>query len=115
MKKQYLILLAATLILTAGCNRLDIAGMVINRSDTEERVADWLEYNAQNGMPVIDNVPDEYCVYSCSDSHYSERDSIVPQGEKDRLYKYITAERNDAGFKVITPRFISLELIYNVW
>lgn len=95
MKKQYLILLAATLILTAGCNRLDIAGMVINRSDTEERVADWLEYNAQNGMPVIDNVPDEYCVYSCSDSHYSERDSIVPQGEKDRLYKYITAERND--------------------
>ena len=87
--------MAAVMILTASCNRLDVPGMIINRSDTEERVADWLDYNNQNGMPVIENVPDEYRVYSCSDSHYSERDSIVPQGEKDRLYKYITAERND--------------------
>ena len=83
------------MILTAGCNRLDVAGMVINRSDTEERVVDWLDYNNQNKMPVIENAPDEYRVYSCSDSHYSERDSIIPQGENDRLYKYITAERND--------------------
>ena len=96
MKKQYLIILAAAYIfLSTGCNRLDIAGMVVNRSDTEERVADWLDYNAQNSEPVIENAPDEYHIYSCSDSHYSERDSIVPQGEKDRLYKYITAERND--------------------
>ena len=96
MKKQYLIIFAAAaMMLTTGCNRLDIAGMVINRSDTEERVADWIDYNAQNGEPVIENAPDEYHIYSCSDSHYSERDSIVPQGEKDRLYKYITAERND--------------------
>ncbi len=96
MKKQHLIILAAAaMILATGCNRLDIAGMVVNRSDTEARVADWLDYNAQNGMPVIENVPDEYRVYSTSDSHYSERDSIVPQGAKDRLYKYITAERND--------------------
>ena len=96
MKKQYLIILAAAcMILSTGCNRLDIAGMVVNRSDTEERVADWLDYNAQNGEPVIENAPDEYHIYSCSDSHYSERDNIVPQGEKDRLYKYITAERND--------------------
>ena len=96
MKKQYLIIFAAAaLMLITGCNRLDVPGMVINRSDTEERVADWLDYNAQNGEPVIENAPDEYHVYSCSDSHYSERDSIVPHGEKDRLYKYITAERND--------------------
>ena len=95
MKKQYLILIAAAMILASGCNRLDIPGMVVNRSDTEERVADWLDYNEQNGEPVIENAPDEYHVYSCSDSHYSERDSIVPQGENDRLYKYITAERND--------------------
>ena len=87
--------MAAAMILTAGCNRLDIAGMVVNRSDTEARVADWLDYNNQNGMPVIENAPDEYRVYSCSDSHYSQRDSIMPQGENDRLYKYITAERND--------------------
>ena len=95
MKKQHLILIAAAVIFATGCNRLDIAGMVINRSDTEERVADWLDYNNINGEPVIENAPDEYHVYSCSDSHYSGRDSIIPQGENDRLYKYITAERND--------------------
>lgn len=95
MKKQRLILLVAATVFATSCNRLDILGMVVNRSDTEERVADWLDYNNQNGMPVIENVPDEYRVYSCSDSHYSERDSIVPQGANDRLYKYITAERND--------------------
>lgn len=86
---------AAAMILASGCNRLDVLGIVINRSDTEARVADWLDYNTQHSEPVIENAPDEYHVYSCSDSHYSGRDSIVPQGEKDRLYKYITAERND--------------------
>lgn len=98
MKKRLHILFVISLTIGLGlssCNRLDVAGMVINRSDTEERVADWLDYNAQNGEPVIVNAPDEYHIYSCSDSHYSERDSIVPQGENDRLYKYITAERND--------------------
>ena len=95
MKKTHLITIAAAMILATSCNRLDIAGMVVNRSDTEERVADWIDYNNQYGEPVIENAPDEYHIYSCSDSHYSERDSIVPQGEKDRLYKYITAERND--------------------
>ena len=95
MKKQHLIIMAVAMILTAGCNRLDIPGMVINRSDTEERVADWLDYNAQNEEPVIENVPDEYCIYSTSDSHYSERDSIEPQSAKDRFYRYLTVERND--------------------
>ena len=96
MKKLHLIILLAIALFATSCNRLDIPGMIINRSDTEERVADWLDYNEQNGEPVIENAPDEYRVYSCSDSHYSERDSIVPQGENDRLYKYITAERNDS-------------------
>jgi predicted phosphodiesterase len=95
MKKLHLIVFAAAAIFATGCNRLDIAGMVVNRSDTEERVADWLDYDAQNEPRVIEGAPDDYRIYSCSDSHYSERDSIVPQGEKDRLYKYITAERND--------------------
>ena len=69
MKKQqhFIILAAAAMILTTGCNRLDILGMVVNRSDTEERVADWLDYDNLNGMPVIENVPDEYCIYSTSD------------------------------------------------
>ena len=95
MKKLHLILMAAVMMLTVSCNRLDVPGMVINRSDTEERVADWLDYNNQNGMPVIENVPDEYCIYSTSDSHCSDRDSIELQGPKDRLYKYVTMERND--------------------
>ena len=96
MKKQHLIIMAAVaMILATGCNRLDVVGMVINRSDTEERVADWLDYNAQNEEPVIENVPDEYCIYSTSDSHYSERDSIEPQSAKDRFYRYLTVERND--------------------
>ena len=98
MKKtlKYSLIVALGLMLSlSSCNRLDILGMVVNRSDTEERVADWLDYNNQNGMPVLENVPNEYCFYSCSDSHYSERDSIVPQGENDRFYQYITAMRND--------------------
>lgn len=95
MKKLHLILFAAATIFATGCNRLDIAGMVINRSDTEERVADWLDYNAQNGPVVIEDVPDEYCIYSTSDSHCSERDGIESQSPEDRLYRYITAERND--------------------
>jgi len=95
MKKLHLIIIATIALIATSCNRLDVAGMVVNRSDTEERVADWIDYNAQNGEPVIENAPDEYRIYSCSDSHYSERDSIVPQGENDRLYKYITAMRND--------------------
>ena len=95
MKKLHLILFAAATIFATGCNSLDIAGMVINRSDTEERVADWLDYNAQNGPVVIEDVPDEYCIYSTSDSHCSERDGIESQSPEDRLYRYITAERND--------------------
>jgi len=95
MKKQHIILLLAVAIFATGCYRLDIAGMFVNRSDTEERVADWLDYNSQNGEPVIENVPDDYRIYSCSDTHYSSRDSTVSQGDNDRLYRYITAERND--------------------
>ncbi len=83
------------MILMTGCNRLDVLGMVIDRSDTEERVADWLDYNNQNRMPIIENVPDEYRIYSTSDSHYSDRDDFELQGPKDRLYKYVTIERND--------------------
>ena len=57
MKKvTYIILLALGLMFVSSCNRLDILGMVVNRSDTEARVTDWLDWNDHNGMPVIDNV-----------------------------------------------------------
>ncbi len=96
MKKlNYIILLALGLIIISSCNRLDIAGMVINRSDTEERVADWLDYDAQNGMPIINEVPDNYTFYSCSDIHINDDNS--------RFAKYVTIERNDpeAAFSII--------------
>lgn len=89
MKKvTYIILLALGLMFVSSCNRLDILGMVVNRSDTEARVTDWLDWNDHNGMPVIDNVPDEYRFYSCSDTHINDDNS--------RFANYITAERNDS-------------------
>lgn len=94
-KNAYTIIIAVGLMLFSSCNRLDIAGMVINRSDTEERVADWLDYDAQNGMPVINGVPDDYTFYSCSDIHINDDNS--------RFAKYVTIERNDpeAIFSII--------------
>lgn len=96
MKKlTYIILLAAGLLMATSCNRLDVLGMVVNRSDTEERVAEWLDYDAQNGMPVLNNVPDNYSFYSCSDIHLND--------DKSRFAQYITLERNDlqAAFSII--------------
>jgi len=61
--------------------------MFINRSDTEERVADWLDWNSQNGPFVINDAPNDYYVYSCSDSHINDDNS--------RLASFITVERND--------------------
>ena len=94
-KNAYTIIIAVGLMLFSSCNRLDIAGMVVNRSDTEERVADWLDYDAQNGMPVINGVPDNYTFYSCSDIHINDDNS--------RFAKYVTIERNDpeAIFSII--------------
>lgn len=103
MKKIHLIIFGVAAFFATGCNRLDVAGMIINRSDTEERVAAWLDWNAQNGTVTIENAPDTYKVYSVSDCHYSDRDTFALQGENDRLYKYMTAERNDpeAQFAII--------------
>ena len=88
MKKlSYILIFAASLMLVSSCNRLDVLGMVVNRSDTEERVADWLDWDNQNPPFVINNVPDNYTFYSCSDSHINDDNS--------RLAQYITKERND--------------------
>ena len=105
MKKRNrcVFVVATMMIFSASCNRLDIPGMFINRSDTEDRVNDWLDYNEQHGEPVLENVPDNYRVYACSDPHYSDRDGIAPQGENDRVYNFVTVERNDscAVFSII--------------
>lgn len=91
-----LILCGLTLLsVTFSCNRLDVLGMVVNRSDTEERVADWLDWNAEHGPFVLDSIPDHYTFYSCSDVHLNDDNS--------RLSAYVTAERNDpeAVFSII--------------
>ena len=98
MKKTltYSLMLATCVILAfSSCNRLDVLGMVVNRSDTEERVADWLDWNNQNPPFVINNVPDSYTFYSCSDSHINDDNS--------RFAQYVTKERNDpfAVFSII--------------
>lgn len=95
MKKITYLFWVLGLMAATSCNRLDIMGMVVNRSDTEARVADWLDYDAQNGMPVINNVPDNYTFYSCSDIHINSDNS--------RFAKYITIERNDpeAVFSIV--------------
>lgn len=83
----YTIVLALVLLMVSSCNRLDIAGMVVNRSDTEERVADWLDWDNQHHPCVINNAPDNYVFYSCSDAHLNDNNA--------RLVKFIMAERND--------------------
>ena len=96
MRNYHIFIISAlALLLNTACNHLDIPGMVINRSDTEERVNDWLDYNEQNGEPVIENAPDNYLVYSSSDSHFNVADTAVIQTDDDRLFQFITAERND--------------------
>ena len=96
IKHNLLVLIG--LILISGlysCNRLDVLGMVVNRSDTEERVADWLDWDNQHNPFVIDSVADTYRFYSCSDVHHNDDNS--------RLTAYITEERNDpqAVFSII--------------
>lgn len=89
--------LAVSIIMMAfvSCNRLDIAGMVVNRSDTEERVADWLDWNDQHEPIIIDSVPDTYRFYSCSDVHIND--------DYSRLARFVITERNDpsAAFSIV--------------
>jgi UDP-2,3-diacylglucosamine pyrophosphatase LpxH len=97
MKKIIIVILSVVSIAgLSSCGRLDIAGAVINRSDTEKRVEAWLEWNKTHGEPVFNNIPDSYSIYACSDAHYSDRNDFTPQDEDDRLYNFITAERNDS-------------------
>jgi len=98
MKKtlNYSLVLAFGLIVSlSSCNRLDIAGMVVNRSDTEVRVTDWLAWNDSHDPIVIDSVSNNYTFYSCSDVHIN--------ADNSRLAKYVTKERNDpqSAFSII--------------
>lgn len=96
MKRRYYVLVIALLsVMThTSCDKYDVAGILINRSDTEDRVNTWLKYNAENGEIVMENVPDNYTFYSSSDSHYNK--TIESFSEDDRIYSYVTKNRNDS-------------------
>ena len=86
MKPQYLILLAALAL--ASCNRLDVAGMFFSSgTHTEDRVAQWLEWNDQHPAVVITDVPDQYNVYVCSDIHL--------EGDVSRVEQFLRHEYTD--------------------
>lgn len=62
-----IIILAA---LVTSCDSLDVKGMFFSSgSHTEDRVADWLAWNDQHGPNIIENAPDNYRVFFCSDPH----------------------------------------------
>lgn len=95
MKTRYalFVLLAVTF---ASCNRLDIPGIIVSGGeDPETRVETWLEWNAQNPAFVLNDVPDDYCFYACSDVHVTD--------DGTRVKNFMTAERNDvkAQFGII--------------
>lgn len=86
MKPRFLILLAALAL--ASCNRLDVAGMFFSSgSHTEDRVAQWLEWNDQHPAVVITDAPDQYNVFVCSDIHL--------EGNIDRVQQFLRHEYAD--------------------
>ena len=87
MKTKHLILLTATLVL-ASCNRLDVTGMFFSSgTHTEDRVAQWLEWNDQHPATVINGAPDQYNIYVCSDIHL--------EGNTDRISQFLQHEYAD--------------------
>ena len=87
MKTKHLILLTATLAL-ASCNRLDVTGMFFSSgTHTEDRVAQWLEWNDQHPATVMTGAPDQYNVYVCSDIHL--------EGNTDRISQFLQHEYAD--------------------
>ena len=87
MKTKHLILLTTSLAL-ASCNRLDVTGMFFSSgSHTEDRVAQWLEWNDQHPATVINGAPDQYNIYVCSDIHL--------EGNTDRISQFLQHEYAD--------------------
>ena len=87
MKTKHLFLLTASLAL-ASCNRLDVTGMFFSAgTHTEDRVAQWLEWNDQHPATVINGAPDQYNIYVCSDIHL--------EGNTDRISQFLQHEYAD--------------------
>lgn len=68
----YSIATLAALALTS-CDRLDMVGMLHSSgTHVEDRVGEWLAWNEGHGMPVVEGVADDYCVYVTSDIHITD-------------------------------------------
>ena len=89
MKNIKTLVSAIALMLTAtSCDRLDVAGMFFSSgTHTEERVAQWLEWDAQHPATVITGAPDNYKVYVCSDIHL--------EGSVERVQTFLRHEYAD--------------------
>ncbi|MBR1835517.1 MAG: metallophosphoesterase [Bacteroidales bacterium] len=82
------ILIVLSLVAFTSCNRLDVAGMFFSSgTHTEDRVAEWLDWNESHPAVVITNAPDDYTVYVCSDIHL--------EGNTDRVERFLRAEGSD--------------------
>ena len=98
------ILLIALSLTLASCNRLDVKGMFFSSgSHTEDRVATWLEWNDAHDAVVIDNAPDQYRVYVCSDIHLSDSTSRVERflaaeyADPIGLFSFINGDLSNEG------------------
>jgi len=84
----YVSIALAGLLLFASCDRLDVKGMFFSSgTHTEDRVAQWLEWNDQHPATVITDAPDDYNVYVCSDIHL--------EGDVDRVQTFLRHEYAD--------------------
>ena len=95
MKTKIFFFLTVTLLLS-GCNRLDVKGMFFSSgSHTEDRVAQWLEWNSQHDPITLTAVPDDYSVYVCSDIHLTD--------DPSRVASVLARENNDpqAWFSIV--------------
>ena len=103
MNIRNILLIALSLIL-ASCNRLDVKGMFFSSgSHTEDRVAAWLEWNDAHDAVVLDNAPDQYRVYVCSDIHLSDPTSRVERflaaeyADPIGLFSFINGDLSNEG------------------
>ena len=92
MKKYSSFILFASLLLVSlsfvSCDSLDVKGMFFSSgSHTEDRVAQWLDWNEQHPATVITGAPDDYNVYVCSDIHL--------EGNVDRVQQVLRHEYAD--------------------
>lgn len=100
-KGLFLVVLA---FMAVGCGRLDMKGMFFSGgSHTEDRVAGWLDWNAQHEATVIEDAPDQYRVYVCSDPHLSDSTSHVERflsaeyADPEALFGFINGDLANEG------------------